>query len=148
VRTKDGWLLISHAGKAFDVTRDDTQIMISEWSILSDEDVEEKWLPGGGQLKTVHQNLGLLYILMHQGGEFTHHEPGTEIWVFDINQRRRIARIELEVAAGNVMVTQESEPKLIVSDTEEGLHVYDARQMKLERTIKDPGPSASLLVDF
>ena len=148
VRTEDGWLLISHAGKAFDVTRDDTQIMISEWSILSDADVEEKWLPGGGQLKTVHQNLGLLYILMHQGGEFTHHEPGTEIWVFDVNQRRRIARIELEVAAHNVMVTQESEPKLIVSDTEGGLHVYDARQMKLERTIEDPGPSTSLLVDF
>lgn len=148
VRTEDGWLLISHAGKAFDVTRDGTQIMISEWSILSDADVEEKWLPGGGQLKTVHQNLGLLYILMHQGGEFTHHEPGTEIWVFDVNQRRRIARIELEVAAHNVMVTQESEPKLIVSDTEGGLHVYDARQMKLERTIEDPGPSTSLLVDF
>jgi len=148
VRTEDGWLLISHAGKAFDVTRDGTQIMISEWSILSDADVEEKWLPGGGQLKTVQQNLGLLYILMHQGGEFTHHEPGTEIWVFDINQRRRIARIELEVAARNLMVTQESEPKLIVSDTEDGLHVYDARQMKLERTITDPGPSASLLVDF
>ncbi|RLA34682.1 MAG: methylamine utilization protein MauE [Gammaproteobacteria bacterium] len=148
VRTEDGWLLISHAGKAFDVTRDGTQIMISEWSILSDADVEEKWLPGGGQLKTVHQNLGLLYILMHQGGEFTHHEPGTEIWVFDVNQRRRIARIELEVAARNVMVTQESEPKLIVSDTEGGLHVYDARQMKLERTIEDPGPSTSLLVDF
>ena len=66
----------------------------------------------------------------------------------DINQRRRIARIELDVTAYNVMVTQESEPKLIVSYTEDELHVYYALQMKLERTIEDAGPSASLLVDF
>ena len=60
VRTKDGWLLISHAGKAFDVSKDGTQLVISEWSIVTDEDVEEKWLPGGAQLNTVHQGLGLL----------------------------------------------------------------------------------------
>jgi len=46
------------------------------------------------------------------------------------------------------MVTQESEPRLIVSDTEGGLHVYDAIKLKLDRTIDDPGPSAALLVDF
>ncbi len=148
VETEDGWLLISHAGKAFDVSRDGAKLVISGWSIVTDEDVEENWLPGGNQLNTVHKELGLLYMLMHQGGEYTHHEPGTEIWVIDINQRRRIARIELETSASNVMVTQESEPRLIVSDTEGGLHVYDAIKLKLDRTIDDPGPSAALLVDF
>jgi methylamine dehydrogenase heavy chain len=148
VQTDSGWMLISHAGKAFDVSQDGSKLVISGWSIVTDEDVEEEWLPGGSQLNTVHQGLGLLYVLMHQGGEYTHHDPGTEIWVFDVNQRRRLARIELETAARNVMVTQESEPKLIVTDTEGGLHVYDALKMKLERTIEDPGPSAGLLVDF
>lgn len=148
VRTKDGWLLVSHAGKAFDVSKDGTQLVISAWSIVTDADVAENWRPGSRQLNTVHQELGLLYILMHQGGEFTHREPGSEIWVVDINQRRRIARIELDVAAYNVMVTQESEPKLIVADTDDGLHVYDALQMKLERTIEDAGPPSLLLVDF
>ena len=148
VRTEDGWLLVSHAGKAFDVSQDGTQVVISSWPMITDEDVDEEWLPGGGQLKTVHRELGLLYILMHQGGEYTHHQSGSEIWVIDINQQRRIARIELEVSASHLMVTQESEPKLIVSDTDGGLHVYDALQLKLERTIKDPGPSADLLEDF
>jgi methylamine dehydrogenase heavy chain len=147
-RSKDGWLLISHAGKAFDVSKKGTQLVISQWSIVTDEDVEENWLPGGQQLTAVHEELGLLYVLMHQGGEYTHHEPGSEIWVIDTNQRRRIARIELDVTASKLMVTQESEPKLIVSDTEGGLHVYDALQLKLERTIEDAGPPASLLVDF
>lgn len=147
-RSKDGWLLISHAGKAFDVSKDGTQLIISQWSIVTDEDVEEHWLPGGGQLTAVHEDLGILYVLMHQGGEYTHHEAGSEIWVIDINQRRRMARIELDVTARNMMVTQESEPKLIVADTEDGLHVYDALQLKRERTIEDAGPPASLLVDF
>lgn len=147
-RSKDGWLLISHAGKAFDVSKDGTQLVISEWSIVTKEDVEEDWLPGGLQLNTIHEDLGLLYILMHQGGEYTHHEPGSEIWVIDINQRRRIARVELDVTAANLMVTQESDPKLLVSDTEGGLHVYDALQLKLERTIEDSGPPTALLVDF
>ena len=50
------------------------KLLSASGRFLADEDVEEKWLPGGGQLKTVHQDLGLLYILMHQGGEYTHHE--------------------------------------------------------------------------
>lgn len=146
--TEDGWLLISHAGKAFDLTRNGTALEISDWSILTDDDSEEKWLPGGHQLKTVNKQYGLLYILMHQGGEFTHHQPGSEIWVVDIKQRRRIARIELDVPGSNLMVTQEAEPKLIVGDKEGGLHIYDALRMKLERTIEDPGPSSALLEDF
>ena len=149
VKTSNGWLLVSHLGQTFGVSADNSQIEIGEpWSIVTDEDIEEKWRPGGDQLKSVHEDLGLLYILMHQGGEFTHHEPGTEIWVIDINAHRRIARIELEVPGENLMVTQESEPKLIVSDKEGGLHIYDALKMKLERTIEDPGPAASLLEDF
>ncbi len=46
------------------------------------------------------------------------------------------------------MVTQESEPKLIVSDQEGGLHLYDALKLTLDRTIDDAGPSASLIQDL
>jgi methylamine dehydrogenase heavy chain len=149
VETGDGYWLVTHGGRAFDVSQDGSQITVSDdWSIITEEDAEEKWLPGGGQLKTAHKGLGLGYILMHQGKEYTHHESGTEIWVFDLNAQRRIARIELEVAAGDIMVTQEAEPLLLVTDDEGGMHVYDAVTMKRERTIEDSGPPASLLVDF
>ncbi len=149
VETSDGWLLVSHYGKAYNVAKNGSRISVSQpWSIVTEEDTEEKWLPGGHQLKTVHKDLGLLYILMHQGEEYTHHDGGTEIWVFDVNAQRRIARIELEVAGENIMVTQEPDPKLIVVDEEAGLHVYNAVTMKLERTIEDSGPGAALLLDF
>ena len=144
-----GWLLVSHLGQVFHVTVDGDDINISDaWTMISEEDAEEKWRPGGGQLKSVHEGTGLLYILMHQGEEYTHHDPGTEVWVFNLLAQRRIARIELDVATANIMVTQESEPKLIVSDQEGGLHLYDALKLTLDRTIEDPGPGAALIQDL
>jgi len=144
-----GWLLVSHHGDVFHVTVDGDEITITDaWSIITEEDAEDNWRPGGFQLKSVHEGTGLLYILVHQGGEFTHQEPGTEVWVFNVAAQRRIARIELEAETSNVMVTQESEPKLIVSDDEGGLHIYDALKMTLDRTIEDPGPGRFTLQDF
>ena len=144
-----GWLLTSHFGQVFHVTVDGDDIEISDgWSMLSAEDTEENWRPGGSQMMSVHEGTGLMYHLMHQGGDYTHHDPGTEVWVYNITAQRRIARIEMPVETSTIMVTQESEPKLIVSDEEGGLHVYDAIKMKLERTIHDPGPGAGLIQDF
>jgi methylamine dehydrogenase heavy chain len=144
-----GWLMVSHFGQVFHATVDGANIGISDsWSLLSDEDTEEQWRPGGGQLKSVHEGTGLLYILMHQGGEYTHHDPGTEVWVYNLAAKRRIARVELPVEASTIMVTQESEPKLVISDEEGGLHLYDALKLTLDRTIADPGPAAALLQDF
>jgi methylamine dehydrogenase heavy chain len=149
VPSNGGWLLVSHNGQVFHVTVDGDDIDISDdWSMLSEEDTEENWRPGGGQLKSVHEGTGLMYVLMHQGGEYTHQDPGTEVWVYNLVDQRRIARIELPVAAANIMVTQESEPKLVVSDQKGGLHLYDALKMKHDRTIEDPGPSAGLIQDL
>lgn len=146
---KGGWLLVSHHGRVFHVTVDGDDIDISRpWSMLTDEYAEQEWRPGGHELKSVHEGTGLMYILMHQGGEYTHHDPGSEVWVFNLESHRRIARLELPVAAGNILVTQESAPKLIVADEDGGLHVYDALKLKLERTIDDPGPHAALIQDL
>jgi methylamine dehydrogenase heavy chain len=144
-----GWLLVSHHGQVFHVTVDGDDIDISRpWSMISEEDAEENWRPGGGQVKSVHEGMGLLYILMHQGEEYTHHEAGTEVWVVNLVAQRRIGRLELPVAARNIMVTQEAEPKLIVADDDGGLHLYDAVQLRLDRTIEDPGPAAGLIQDL
>jgi methylamine dehydrogenase heavy chain len=144
-----GWLLVSHLGQVYHVTVDGDDIDITApWSMLGAEDVEEKWRPGGGQMQAVHEGTGLLYVLMHQGGEYTHHEPGTEIWVYNIGAHRRIARIKLEGETDSIMVTQEAAPKLIFPDGEDSLVLYDALQMTHDRTIKDAGPRPSLLQDF
>jgi len=136
--TADGWWLVSHEGKAFDVSVDGSGIVVSEaWDLLAGDD---QWRPGGRQLYSVHAPSGYAYILMHEGGEYTHYQPGTEIWVYDINAQRRVERIELAAPASSLFVTQSDEPKLIVADQEGGLHVYDAVKLTVDRTIDDPGP--------
>lgn len=140
VQTTDGWLLVSHGGKAYNVSASGSTMNIGDaWEIVTEEDAEEDWWPGGRQLYTVHKDLGLAYISMHQGEEYSHHEPGSEVWVVSLAGQRRIARIEFETPVVSVMVTQEAEPLLMVSDSEGETHVYDALTFTYERSIAGPG---------
>lgn len=146
-RTNDGWFLFTNGGKGFNVTTGGDTITVSRaFDIVSEEDAEEGWWPGGSELATVHRDMGLLYVMMHQGEKYSHHEPGTEMWVFSMSSGRRIARVEFETPVGHIMVTQEDEPLLIVGDDEGGTHVYDAVKFRHERTIEMPG--AAMYVDL
>ena len=166
-KTKKGWLLISHSGLAYNVSVDESRIIIGEpWPLLTDQDLEEQWRPGGGSFVTTHRELNLAYILMHQGGVDTHHEPGSEIWVFDLNKQKRIKRYssekissveqnakdigmknlsgDLQKGWNNILVLRGENPKLIASTESGVLQVYDALEMKLERTIEEFGPQGLL----
>ncbi|MDA1369329.1 MAG: amine dehydrogenase large subunit [Proteobacteria bacterium] len=136
-RSADGWYLISHAGNIFEVTTDDDEINISDgWNVQPEG--EEGWRPGSrAEFITAHRDLGLIYVIMHEGGVDTHHENGSEIWVLDATTRRRVHRLELESPASSIMVTQEAEPKLIVAG--DGTHVFDAITFVHERSIETPG---------
>ncbi len=135
VQTADGWLLVTNAGKAIEVTTSGSDMNIADpWDIVTEEDSEAGWWPGGSQLYTVHKELGLLYIAMHQGEEYSHHEPGTEVWVVSLESRRRIATIEFEEPVTNIMVTQESDPLLIV-DMDGTANVHDALTFTFERKL-------------
>ncbi len=148
--TANGWLLLSRTGRALEVTVEGKRIRLGdEWSLVEDDDREAGWVPGGGEFVSVHKATGLTYVLMHQAEEeFTHHDPGTEIWVMHAGERRRLERIELEVPAVSLYVTQSDEPKLLVSDEEGGLHVFDAISLALDMTIEDPGPGFAFLAGF
>ena len=144
-RLAEGWLLITHAGVVFEVDSDGDDIVIGQgWSIVPEG--EEDWRPGGGEFLSVHQESNLLYVAMHQGPVDTHHVPGEEIWVINLDTRERIQRIEVEDKADAVMVTQERNPKLIVGTEAGGTEVYDAITFRHERSIETPG--AQMFEDF
>ena len=83
---------------------------------------------------------------MHKGEQYTHHEPGTEVWVFSLASKLRIATIEFEKPVVSVMVTQEAEPLLMISDEDGATKVYDALTFVYQRTIE--GPGAELFEDL
>jgi methylamine dehydrogenase heavy chain len=163
VQTRDGWLLVSHEGLVREVSVEGDRIAVGEaWSMLSDEDkpiadekggkskssgsaTEESWRPGGFQPFTMHRGSSLLYSLMHKGKVDTQDQNGTEIWVFDTERRRRVARLELPVEASNILSSQEPVPRLYVYDKDSKLHIYDGHRLRLVRTIEKPGVNARLL---
>ena len=137
-----GWFLITHSGTIFHASTDNDEIIIEDgWNPRLED--EENWRPGGrNEIISAHHETGLIFVAMHEGPIDTHHEPGTEIWVLDSNSKRRIGKIALDTPANSVLVTQESNPKLLIVDSEGGSHVYDAITLSYERSIEIPGSTA------
>ena len=114
----------------------------------SDEDRKESWRPGGRGLITVHRESNLVFILMHQGGVDTHHEPGSELWIFDTDEHKRVMRWVLDDPWTSILVLQSEQPRLIAISKEGKLLIYDALQQRFERAIDEPGPGGGLLQAF
>jgi methylamine dehydrogenase heavy chain len=133
VKSADGWLLMSHQGKMFNVTVSGSTVNIpTPWSMVTDEeDIEAEWRVGGFQPMTLHRDSGLVYALMHQGGVDTHHEAGTELWVFNQNSGQRVFRLPLEIPIDRVFVTQDGEPRLYMTTEEGTLQVRDAHELTI-----------------
>jgi methylamine dehydrogenase heavy chain len=146
VHTGVGWLLVTHEGLVREARTDGGKIRIGDaWSMLTEDDKKEKWRPGGEQPFTMHRATSLFYALMHQGEIDTQDQEGTEIWIFDTAQQRRVARLPLTVEATNLLVSQESSPRLYVVDKEKDLHIYDAHTLRLQRTTAKTSISSVLL---
>ncbi len=97
VRFGDQWLFASFEGwlHAVDVSGE-TPRALERWSLLDAQDREQSWRIGGNQHLAVHEDSGRLYSLVHQGGVDSHKDPGKELWVYDLAERRRVQRIVLE----------------------------------------------------
>ena len=146
-----GWILISQEGLVRQVGVEGKRITVSDaWSMLNDEDkaagnTQEQWRPGGEQPFTLHRGTHLLYSLMHKGKVDTPDADGTELWVFDTDRRKRVARLVLPVETKGILASQEPTPHLYLRDKDNKLHIYDAHRLKLLRTIEKPGAVGGLL---
>lgn len=96
VRYRDRWLFVSFEGFVHPIDVSGEVLRAEEvWSLFDDEDRRSSWRIGGSQHLAVHEASGRLFSLVHRGGADTHKEPGTELWVYDLETRTRIQRIQL-----------------------------------------------------
>jgi methylamine dehydrogenase heavy chain len=94
-----------------------------------------EWRPGGWQVIT-SDGAGRLYILMNPAGkEGSHKDGGTEVWVVDPAQKKRIARIALQTPAISIEATAQATPLLVASRPDGSLDIYDAVSGAFRRTI-------------
>lgn len=87
---------------------------LSPWSLLDAQSRKQGWRPGGMALFAVDPRSGRLVVGMHpKGTEGSHKNPAQELWAFDLQQRKRLARGPGHAAVSMAM-TSGARPELIV----------------------------------
>ena len=122
--------------------RGDKPVVGEPWSLVGDSG----WRPGGIWLGNSDAN-SRLYLLMHPNGvDGGHKDPGTEVWVFDVESKKRISKIALKLPGLSIGMTRDKSPLLIVTNVNMELDVYEAESGKHLRTIGGFGQETPFVV--
>ena len=115
------------------------------WSLLQGDD--GGWRPGG-MTYAISDADGQLYVLMHpQGYDGSHKDPGVELWLFDPQSKKRLARHPLKTPALSIAITRDkASPLIIATNVEMALDVYDAKSGKYLRTLTGFGQETPFVV--
>jgi methylamine dehydrogenase heavy chain len=108
------------------------------WSMLSGQEKKDGWRPGGWQPVAGYAPGHLIFVLMHQGGEWTQKVGGPEVWVYDVNDRKRVAKIPLPQASNAIRVSQDDSPllfALVTSDSK--LQIFSALKGRYMGTVNE-----------
>jgi methylamine dehydrogenase heavy chain len=118
----------------------DAAVEKAHWPLLDAADRKENWRPGGWQTIAASADGSQIYVLMHQGGEWTHKEMGKEVWAYDARTHRRLRRIKLKTPAYSIRVSGGAKPELqCLSLVASQLETYRAADGKSLRVFKGLG---------
>jgi methylamine dehydrogenase heavy chain len=146
----NGYAFLSFLGEVHEVDFSGAKpVFRSPWSLLGAADKSAHWRPGGMQIGAIHRQLNRLYVPMHQGGEGTHKDGGSEIWVFDLSTHQRLARWPMAAQKLSgvlaIQVSQDNAP-LLFAATDHDLGVFDALTGKLRHVEKQMGQTPWLIL--
>ncbi len=108
------------------------------WSLLSDQEKKDGWRPGGWQPVAGYAPGHLIFVLMHQGGEWTQKVGGPEVWVYDVNEHKRVAKVPMPLVSNAIRVSQDENPllfALVTSDSK--LQVFSALKGRYLGTVNE-----------
>ncbi len=144
----DRHFFVSYKGRVYaaDLSGEEPKVE-APWPLVNSVEARKGWRPGGYQLIAVHRKTGRLFVAVHGGGgEGSHKNPGQEIWVFDLETKKRVAKLPGHNAIA-IAVSQADQPKLFAIDgLNMGLAVYDAgSKPRFLRRMEQIGEAATLL---
>ena len=147
----DGYAFLSFLGDVHEVDFSGAQpVFHKPWSLVSTAE-KGRWRPGGYQVGAIHRHLNKLYVPMHQGGEGSHKDGGTEIWVFDMSTHERVARWPLAqqklATVLAIQVSQDDKPLLFAATDHSDLAVFDALTGQLRHVEKQLGQTPWLILN-
>jgi methylamine dehydrogenase heavy chain len=147
----DGYAFVSFLGSVHEVDLTGAApVFRTPWPLVTGAD-QGVWRPGGNQIGALHRSLGRLYIAMHRGGEGTHKEGGTEIWVFDMKSHQRVARWPFNTgesgAVAALQVSQDAAPLLFAATEKADMVISDALTGRLKHVEKNLGQTPLLIMN-
>jgi methylamine dehydrogenase heavy chain len=150
IPTNEGYAFLSFLGEVHEVDLRGAQPKFAPpWSLVSAAE-KGRWRPGADQVGAIHRALGRLYVTMHPGGEGTHKDGGTEIWVFDLASHHRIARWPPPARAPSritaVQVSQDAAPVLFAATEHADVAVLDALTGRVRHVEKHLGQTPWMLL--
>jgi methylamine dehydrogenase heavy chain len=148
VRVGKTWWFASFAGQMHSIEVAPEGLRAGrKWWLTGEQERASGWRSGGLQHLAVHRDTQRLYAVMHEGGPATHKDPGKEIWVYDLNNGRRLQRISTKEPVTSILVSQDASPLLFACFIGRNtLDVYDARTGKFLRSVGEIGLTPTTLV--
>jgi methylamine dehydrogenase heavy chain len=151
IPTNEGYTFLSFLGEVHPIDfRGAQPAFTPPWSVVSAAE-KGHWRPGAEQVGAIHRSLGRLYVPMHEGGEGTHKDGGTEIWVFDLASHRRLARWPLQTQGLSrvlaIQVSQDAAPLLFAVTDHSDLAVLDGLTGRLRHVEKHLGQNVWMLLN-
>jgi methylamine dehydrogenase heavy chain len=151
IPTTNGYAFLSFLGEVHEIDFSGAQPKFAApWSLVSPAE-KGLWRPGAIQVGAIHRGLGRLYVPMHKGGEGTHKDGGSEIWVFDLASHQRLARWPVQAEGLSrvvaVQVSQDGAPILFAATEHADLAVLDARTGHIRHVEKQLGQTPWMLLN-
>tara|TARA_R110000772_G_scaffold158787_1_gene269909 strand:- start:2842 stop:3993 length:1152 start_codon:yes stop_codon:yes gene_type:complete len=116
---------------------------LEKWDLLTASERQQNWRPGGWQIISGHPD-GRVFILMHKDGvNGSHKDGGTQVWVYDTKQHKKIQEIPLETHGISLEVTKSEKPLLAVTNADMMIDVYEPKSADLLRTLSIGGTNAN-----
>ncbi len=137
---------VSYDGWVYPVSLKGSPKVGERWKLQGEG--EDGWRPGGWQNAAYHAPSDRLFVLMHQGGRWTHKKPGEEVWVYDAATGKRVHRLPLEHHSHSLTVSNDERPLLFALTETASLQVYDATSWAHKGTKEGIGISPYLLYTF
>lgn len=106
------------------------------WPLLDAASMKKGWRPGGYEFFAIEPRRGRLFVAMHpRADEGAHKDPAQEIWVFDLDKRQRVARMNGHAAISMALARTETPRLFLLSGADNTIVAYDVRD---DRGLRKP----------
>jgi methylamine dehydrogenase heavy chain len=106
---------------------------LEPWPSVSESDKASGWRPGGRQHVAAHADSGRLFIIM---------DAGREIWVFDVAEKKQVARFAVPNLLRPFLEAQATSSIIAGDDAEDSSFLADLARRMADWIIPNPGADA------